>query len=129
MKLKAKGTNAERELIHKFWDRGWAAIRVAGSGSSRYPSPDLLAGNNVRKLAIECKSIRGRSKYLPLEEVDNLNLFAEKFGAEPWVAVRFDEVDWFFIGTRDLERTERSYKVTLATSKRFGLLFDELIGP
>ena len=56
---KKKGINAERELIHMFWAEKWAAIRVAGSGSSKYPSPDILAGNNLRKLAIECKAISG----------------------------------------------------------------------
>ncbi|MBW2970936.1 Holliday junction resolvase [Candidatus Woesearchaeota archaeon] len=127
MSLKSKGINAERELIHKFWERGWAAVRVAGSGSSRYPSPDILAGNNIRKVAIECKAIRGRSKYFPSEEINNLNYFAVGFGAEPWVAVRFDNVDWFFVGTSDLEKTEKSYRVTLDNAKRFGLLFDELI--
>jgi Holliday junction resolvase len=64
MKLKAKGSNAERELVHMFWDKGWAAIRVAGSGSSQYPSPDVLAGNNLRKLAVECKASGELNKYI-----------------------------------------------------------------
>ena len=30
---KSKGISAERELIHKFWGTGWAAVRVAGRGA------------------------------------------------------------------------------------------------
>ena len=59
MSRKSKGINAERSLIHKFWAHNWAAIRVAGSGSSKYPSPDVLAGNNLRKLAIEFQIFLG----------------------------------------------------------------------
>ncbi len=127
MSLKSKGINAERELIHMFWDKGWAAIRVAGSGSSIYPSPDVLAGNNLRKLAIECKSIKGVTRYLSKEEIANLEIFANKFGAEPWIGVRFDHLDWYFIGIHDLERTEKSVKITVRDSKMNGLLFEELI--
>jgi len=50
---KAKGSKGERELIKFFNESGWVAIRSAGSGSSQYPSPDILAGNAMRRLAIE----------------------------------------------------------------------------
>ena len=128
MGIKRKGTQAERELIHMFWSNEWAAVRVAGSGSQHYPSPDILAGNNVRKLAIECKAVKGVNKYLAAEQIENLMLFAERFGAEPWVGMRFDNVTWFFIAPSELKRTEKSFKVSLEYAKRFGLLFEELIG-
>jgi holliday junction resolvase Hjr len=127
MKLKAKGSNAERELVHMFWDKGWAAIRVAGSGSSQYPSPDVLAGNNLRKLAVECKASGELNKYITVEQIENLAKFSSLFGAEPWVGIRFDRMDWLFLGLEDLERTESSYRITPSAAKRKGLLFDELI--
>ncbi|MBS1267089.1 MAG: Holliday junction resolvase Hjc [Candidatus Woesearchaeota archaeon] len=127
MGIKAKGTNAERELIHMFWNNNWAAIRVAGSGSSRYPCPDVLAGDGIRTLAIECKSIKGSRKYIPLDEINNLMEFAKKFGAEPWIGVRFDNVDWFFLSKEDMIKTEKSLKFSLKNAKRLGLLFEELI--
>ena len=55
--LKAKGINAERELVHLFHKFGWSAVRIAGSGSSKYPCPDVLAGNGFRRIAIEAKAI------------------------------------------------------------------------
>ena len=63
MSFKSKGINGERELVHMFWNRGWACLRIAGSGSSKYPSPDILAGNKLRKLAIECKITKDQKKY------------------------------------------------------------------
>ncbi|MEK6876076.1 MAG: Holliday junction resolvase Hjc, partial [Nanoarchaeota archaeon] len=89
MSLKSKGINAERELVHMFWAKDWACLRIAGSGSSRYPSPDLLAGNKLRRLAVECKVTKEKSKYFDKESISSLRKFADVFGAEPWVAVKF----------------------------------------
>jgi Holliday junction resolvase - archaeal type len=44
---KSKGSKAERDLIHLFWSKGFAAMRAAGSGSSQHPSPDILAGDGT----------------------------------------------------------------------------------
>jgi holliday junction resolvase Hjr len=124
---KAKGSNAERELVHMLWKKGWAAIRVAGSGSSHYPSPDVLAGNNLRKLAIECKAVGAASRYISIEQIDNLAKFAALFGAEPWIGLRFDRNDWLFVGLEELEKTENNYTIKLETAKQKGLLLEELL--
>lgn len=124
---KYKGTKAERELVHMFWSKGWAAVRIAGSGSSHYPSPDVLAGNNLRKLAIECKAVGSTSRYISIGQIDDLVKFSQIFGAEPWVGLRFDREEWLFIGIEDLEKTEASYAANLEAAKRKGLLFEELI--
>lgn len=125
---KAKGSNAERDLIHKFNENGWVAIRSAGSGSMQFPSPDILAGNNLRRLAIECKSTADIRKYLTKKEVDELVFFAQKFGAEPWIGVKFDRMEWFFINIEDMEKTDKSYSIDIPSAKRKGLSFEQLIG-
>ena len=53
--MKAKGSNAERQLVAKFWSKGFASIRVAGSGSSRFPCPDVLASNGKKYLQLKQK--------------------------------------------------------------------------
>ena len=63
MNRNAKGTNAERELVRLFNELGWGCIRIAGSGSSKYPSPDILAGNALRRIAVECKTTKDNKKY------------------------------------------------------------------
>ena len=127
MSQKSKGTNAERELVHLLWKRGVAAIRVAGSGSSRYPSPDILAGTIERKFAIECKSLKGTTKYLPKDEVMALQEFSNLFGCEAWIGVRFARNEWFFVAPDDLHETKESYVVSLETVKVKGLLLEELL--
>ncbi|HOI18780.1 MAG TPA: Holliday junction resolvase Hjc [Candidatus Woesearchaeota archaeon] len=124
---KAKGTAGERDIIHMFWDNGWAAIRSAGSGSCSTPSPDILAGNNVRKVAIEVKITNSSSKYFPNEEIENLLVFARLFGAEAWVAVRFQKLDWLFINPEDLTLTQKGHSINIEKAKQIGLLFSELI--
>jgi holliday junction resolvase Hjr len=127
MSAKSRGSNAERDLIHKFWEKGWAAMRAAGSGSTQYPSPDIMASNNVRKLAIECKLTTDERKYFTRQEVEELRYFAEKFGAEPWLAVKFFREEWRFFTTEDAAETPASFVVTLAQAKSRGITFEELV--
>lgn len=130
MNRKAKGTNAERELLHMFWDSGdWIAMRAPSSGAIKYPCPDLLVGNLSRKLAIECKITKNTKQYLTNKEVLELKEFSKIFGAEPWVAVKFSNVNWFFLNIDDLDETEgKNYVITIQSAKRKGLLFEELTG-
>jgi Holliday junction resolvase len=58
---KAKGSKGERELVAFFNENGWNCVRIAGSGSSKYPCPDILAGNAIRRLAIECKVTKDKT--------------------------------------------------------------------
>ena len=125
MNAKAKGTNAERELIHMFWAKGFASLRSAGSGSMRYPSPDLLVGNNIRKFAIEVKKPGNSYQHFDKKEVEDLSKFAAMFGAEAWVAVKFKE--WHFLTLEDLNETLNNYSVTKAIAERKGLSFEDLI--
>ena len=127
MNRKSKGIKAERELIHLFWKNSWSACRIAGSGSMKYPSPDIIAGNNVRKLAVECKVTKDVRQYFTKKEIEELLLFAQTFGAEPWVGVKFSNVDWYFLTLDDLANKGEGYSISLVAAKRKGFLFDELI--
>jgi Holliday junction resolvase len=127
MSRKSKGINGERELIHLFWQNGWSACRVAGSGSTKYPSPDVLAGNNVRKIAVECKVTKDVRQYFTKKEIDELRLFSQVFGAEPWVGVKFNNVDWYFLTLEDLGGKGDGFSVTIPQAKNKGFLFPELV--
>ena len=124
---KAKGTKGERELVKVFNEAGWSCIRVAGSGSSRYPSPDILAGNAIRRVAIECKVTADLKKYLTEEEVEQLNVFSRRFGAEAWVGVHFQGEPWYFLLLEDLENTGSLRAVSLEQAKLKGLTIEELM--
>lgn len=128
MQVKKKGTNAERELVHMFWGAGWAGVRVAGSGSMGYPSPDVLVGNGARGLAIECKATKEKRKYFKRKEILELQEFSTKFGVEPWVGIRFDNDQWYFLNIEDLKKSPNGFSATFAIAKQKGLVFEELIG-
>lgn len=123
---KRKGSNAERELIKLFWSRSWGAVRVAGSGSMRFPSPDVLAGNKTRRLAIEVKTTKEDKKYFSRDEIKQLLNFALYFGAEPWLGVKFPNKKWSFMNPEDLEQT-KTQVVFKENSKKL-LSFEELLG-
>ncbi|MBI2550001.1 Holliday junction resolvase [Candidatus Woesearchaeota archaeon] len=128
MNAKAKGSNAERELIGLFWANKWSAVRVAGSGSSHYPSPDILASNATRILAIECKSSGELNRHLQKEQIEDLVYFAKLFGAEPWIGARFNDMKWAFFTPEDLKRTGTGFSVSVKMVKEKGLTFEQLLG-
>jgi len=126
--MKKKGTRAERELLHLFFENKWASARIAGSGSTTMPAPDLVAGGSGRVLAIECKAGKD-NRYLTNKEIKELVEFSECFGAEAWVGVRFDNLGWFFLKTEDLRESKGgNWFVNVDIAKKKGLSFNELIG-
>ena len=129
MNLKGKGTFYERELFHMFWDTGtWAVIRAAGSGSTPMPSPDLIAGSKNRLLAIECKSLKSKSKHFNIEEISQLKQFSELINANPIIAMRFNNEGWYFLDANTLEKNKGgNYTVSLKLCQNRGVKFEELI--
>jgi holliday junction resolvase Hjr len=127
MSTKSKGTNAERELIHKLWAKGYASIRSAGSGSMKYPSPDILSSKEGRTLAIECKITKNKSKYFEEKEIEDLKKFSKIFGAIPYIAIKFKGEKWFFMIINDLKKTEKFYMIDIKLAKNKGFLFEQII--
>ncbi|MFH2021135.1 MAG: Holliday junction resolvase Hjc [archaeon] len=125
MSTKSKGTNAERDLVKMFWSAGWAAIRSAGSGSMHYPSPDILAGNKIRRLAIEAKATKDDKKYFHKDDLRDLINFSSYFGAEPWVAIKFSKQEWIFVSPNDIRETGEGFVFSRSEVK--GVSFEELI--
>lgn len=97
MSNKKKGSNAERELVHMFWECGFAPVRVAGSGSTQIPSADLIVGKSGKTLIIECKSSKNDKIYIDKDRVEEFKEFGSRFGGEMWIAVRFNRKEWRFL--------------------------------
>jgi len=127
MSTKGKGGDIERELIHLFWARGLAAVRVAGSGRMNYPSPDILVNNKGNILAIECKSKRNEYIYLTKKEIKELKTFSDLFGAAAFIGARFSRENWYFLDIGSLKETKKNFVVSIDLAKEKGLSFDELI--
>ena len=124
---KAKGTKGERDLVKFFNENNWACVRIAGSGSSQYPSPDILAGNGCRRLAIECKVTKDKKKYFSQEEIEQLLTFAKNFGAEAWIGVKFPDIPWYFLMPEDLCKTNKNHVISKEEISWKGLKTQELI--
>ena len=124
---KQKGTVAENELIHKFWENNYAALRTAGSGSSKYPSPDLLVSNSNKVMALEIKVINSNKKYFKKKEISELEEFSKIFGCESWVGIKFIENQWFFIPTFELKQKNESFMISLVDCKKIGFKFEDII--
>jgi Holliday junction resolvase len=91
-----KGSRAERELQSKLYSDGFSVVRVAGSGRSTLPSPDLVAIKAGKAYAIECKATSKDSRSIPKKELGLLKQFCDRGGCVPVVAVKFDRRGWRF---------------------------------
>jgi len=128
MTSKSKGTRYERELLHMFYStNSWIASRMAGSGSIPIPSPDLIAGYKNRSLAIECKALKNCYYHFAESKIKELLEFSNKFGAEPWLAIRFNNKGWHFIKPEDLKVSPKGYSVNLELLETKGIKFNDLI--
>ncbi|MEM1535044.1 MAG: Holliday junction resolvase Hjc [Candidatus Pacearchaeota archaeon] len=119
MAAKIKGANAERELFHLLWRRGFAVARVAGSGSTSKPACDLIAGNKQRKLAIEVKVCNNEAKYISKAQIDQLLSFSKIFGLEPLIAIKFLRRGWYFFNIGSLIKKEKEYLARIEYGLRF----------
>ena len=108
--MKVKGSNAERDLVAKFWGENWASLRIAGSGSMKFPSCDVLASRDGRLLAVECKSTKKDSQYITKEQIADLHKFAGMFNAEPIIGVKFSK-EWRFYTPEVLNKTPLGHTV------------------
>ena len=68
-----------------------------------------MASNKLRKLAIECKTCIEENKYLPKKDIEQLKIFADVFGAEPWIAIKFKGHNWYFVSLEDMLETNKSF--------------------
>jgi Holliday junction resolvase len=92
----SKGASYERELLELLKRRGFAAVRVAGSGRARMEQPDLLASNGEKTFGIECKYSGTKYKTITKEEVNALVKFCKEFGCTALLAYRFPHTEWKF---------------------------------
>ncbi len=124
MRKKQFGSNAERELLRKIWNVGWACIRVAGSGSTGFPAPDLVLMRDGRSILIEVKSTRNGSIYIREEQLYELNHLREISRAEVYIAAKFVGNGWYFFKLDDIMSDRR---ITLERAQKEGMSFREFV--
>ena len=125
-----KGSAEERDLVHKLWDKNFAAMRApASGGATKRPLPDVLAGNGKIYLAIEVKTTSKEKIYIDSPQIDGLCEFCNLFGAEPYLGVKFKFTKWLFFSPDKIDRTRsNNYRVDKDAALEKGLELDEIIG-
>jgi len=108
----SKGAKGENELIELLDEQGYACVRAAGSGTTPRESPDILVGKDGHVIAIEVKRWGKDSKYgyLDKDEVEDLIYFADSFGADYYIAFRFDYCDWIFAKKNEMKENKKSFR-------------------
>ncbi|ACS33219.1 Holliday junction resolvase Hjc [Thermococcus gammatolerans] len=117
-----RGASAERELIHRLEELGFAVVRSAGS-----KKVDVIAGNGRLYLCIEVKSTKGRRIYLSKEDLEKLLSFSRMFGGKPYVAVKFIGREWRFFPAEEITKrgAGRSYRIDYTDA---GMSLEEVVG-
>ncbi len=128
------GIDAERNLVNTLWKKGFAVMRAPASGSAtKRPLPDMIAGSKKRglQLVIEVKTTRSKTLYIENDSVHQLVEFAQTFGCDPFLAIRFKgrERGWLFLKPGQLQSTRgQNYKVTLKDALLTAIDLKTLIG-
>lgn len=125
-----KGSSEERDLVHRLWEKNFAAMRAPASGSAtKNPLPDIIAGNGKTYLAIEVKTTSKEKIYIDSVQIDALCEFSEIFGAIPYIGVKFKYTKWLFLNPDDVERTKsNNFKIEKNFALEKALEIDEIIG-
>ena len=125
-----KGSAEERDLVHKLWERNFAAMRApASGGATKRPLPDVVAGNGKIYLAIEVKTTTKDKVYIDESQIDDLCKFSEIFGAKSYIGARFKYTKWLVLEPENTPRTRNgNYKVEKDYALEKGLEIDEITG-
>lgn len=99
-RIKKRGYDAERELVHKLRDAGFEALRVPVSAPSSEPLPDVFAVKGDAILAFEVKS-HNRYAFYKRGQVEKLHEFLEVHRFYPRriavLAAKFKYKGWSFL--------------------------------
>jgi Holliday junction resolvase len=109
------------------WQKGFACVRVAGSGSTTELACDLIAGKKERKFAIECKTCKKSKRYLNPEQMKDLLEFSEILGLTPIVAIKFNHKGWWFIEPEKLENTGKVLAMSVEEIAKKGVSFEDFV--
>ena len=119
-----KGYMAERELVLKLSELGWAVIRAPRSGRMDIPLPDVVAIRNGRVLSFEVKSRKPGFKMRP-EQLSELAEWRNRSGTQVFIALKLPYKGWRCLELDDIAERNGNVSKGLVDEKSFPL--DSLI--
>lgn len=109
---KRKGSVYERELLSLFHGIGFSGVRVAGSGCSSFPSPDLVVGSLGKSFSVEVKATKNDFVYVNNEQIQQLLEFSANFGSTPLIGVKFIGKGWrFFSPLKNIDNKNTVFRI------------------
>ena len=124
-RIKKRGYDAEKELVHRLREAGFDALRVPVSAPSREPLPDVFAVKGDAILAFEVKS-QERYAYYKRHQVEKLHEFLEIHRVYPTrmavLAAKFKYKGWAFA----VAVKPGDYSIRLGQGFTFRDLFEKL---
>lgn len=107
-----KGARGERELISILENRGYVCLRAPASGAgTERELPDVIAGDGSHFIVFEVKRFGSDDyDYISKSEIEDLKYYADNFGAEYYIAVRFDHGDWALLKENDMKETKKNFR-------------------
>jgi Holliday junction resolvase len=123
-----KGANAERELIHILFKKGLAVLRVAGSGTSSLPCPDVVAMKPGLQLAIECKAWSKAYLSISNAQMAELRSWAKKAGTDFYVAWKIPRKGWRFLKPMQFNKGKKGYNISMKKALSHGIDLNVVIG-
>jgi len=123
-----KGADAERELIHMLFEKGFSVVRVAGSGKTSLPAPDILALTPQKKIAFECKAWSKKNLNIEAAQMAELVGWAERAGTELFVAWKVPHKGWLFLPPKALSKTPKGHSISLKNALKCALNFNVVSG-
>jgi Holliday junction resolvase len=128
MVYRSKGPNAERELMHLFFKAGFSVVRIAGSGTSPLPAPDIIALKKGRIIAVECKARKAKNLAITVQQMQELLAWARRAGAEPFVGWKIPRKSWIFLKPGQLHSTDKFFLISLKEALKKGKSLQDVIG-
>ncbi|MBN1940684.1 MAG: hypothetical protein JW772_00720 [Candidatus Diapherotrites archaeon] len=107
-----KGANAERELIHLLFDKGFSVVRTAGSGKTALPAPDLIALKVGKHLAFECKAWASGNLSIPIASFEEFISWCTRAGVEAYLAWKYPRAGWYFLKPGAFHKTAKFYAIS-----------------
>jgi Holliday junction resolvase len=123
-----KGANAERELIHLLFGKGFSVIRTAGSGKTSLPAPDIIAMKPSKQLAFECKAWASNNLSIPLASMEEFLSWCNRAGIEAIIAWKYPREGWFFLKPGVFHKTRKFYAISHKEAERHNQYLEVITG-
>lgn len=128
MKTYKKGANAERELLQKLSQQGFAIVRAAGSGTTPLPSPDLVALKGKKRFGFECKAWNSNYLHLDHQQMEELVNWGEIAHTEMLIAWKVPLKGWLFLSPKDFKKASKTYIISRKNAFKASRKLEVIIG-